>query len=316
MLRVTLEQWRAFVATAQSGSFQNAADELNKTQSAISYSIRKMEASLGQRLFDLIGRRAQITQVGKMLLPRACDVIAEAEQAERICSLDCIECLGGEGEIPIAVDVTFPIDLLLTAMKQLSVRYKDLSVRLHETSRADAANLLMDGYVRLAIARDFPRSVKVEPILSIPLGCVAAPGHPLSESDRVATSDLNDHPQIIVQDEPRHGSGTAGRKRWSVSHFASSLSLLRNGEGYAWMPEHVVQEDLAANRLVLLPVDAGARQSVDLSIGYRETEEDCDVILAFVAILRDLVVDGRPANAGNCRQPACCSKTGQPVSMS
>ena len=315
MLRVTLEQWRAFVATAQLGSFQKAADELNKTQSAISYSIRKMEGSLGQRLFDLIGRRAQITQVGKVLLPRARDVIAEAEQAERICALNCVECLGGAGEAPVAVDVTFPIDLLLTAMKQLSVQYSDLSIRLHETSRADAANLLMDGYVRLAIARDFPKAVKAEPILSVPLVCVAALGHPLAEREVVAMADLKDHSQIVVEDVPRHGSDTGGRKRWSVSHFASSLSLLRNGEGYAWMPRHVVQEDLDADRLVALPMEAGAEECVDLSIGYRETEEDCDVILAFVAILRDLVVDWRPANACNGRQAACCGQTVQPISM-
>ncbi len=315
MLRVTLEQWRAFVATAQSGSFQNAADELNKTQSAISYSIRKMEGSLGQRLFDLSGGRAQITHIGKMLLPRARDVIAGAEKAERMCALGCFECLGGSGEMPIAVDVAFPIDLLLAAMKLLSAQYTDLSIRIHETSRDDAAHLLLEGYVRLAIAREFPRAVRSEPILSVPLVCVVATGHPLAQHDDVFASDLTRYREILVQDVLRHGSGTDERKHWSVSHFASSLALLRGGQGYAWMPSHVVQEDVDEHRLVPLAIDPAPARSIDLSIGFREQEEECSVVLAFVAILRDLAADSPVAGDGYDRKPGCCGTSDQSMSM-
>ena len=322
MLRVTLGQWRAFVATAQSGSFQGAANELNKTQSAIAYSIRKMEASLGQRLFDLNGRQARITQVGKMLLPRARGIIAEAEQAEQICTFKCIECLGGVGEIPIAVDVAFPIDVLLAAMRDLSALYPDLSIRIHETARTDAAGLLADGYVRIAIAKDFPQAIKTEPIMAVPFLCVASPSHPLCQRDTVAPSDLNEHLQIVVQDTPYHGSGCGGQKRWTISHFGSSLSLLRKGDGYAWMPRHVVQDDLDNGMLVVLPIDPDNGHDVHLSLGYRENEEDCEVILTFVSILRDLVSEWREAYAlkrpqarcasGSTEAPNCCGSGGAP----
>ena len=285
------------MATASSGSFQGAANELNKTQSAIAYSIRKMEASLGQRLFDLNGRQARITQVGKMLLPRARGVIAEAEQAEQICTFNCIECLNGIGEIPIAVDVAFPINVLLAAMKDLSKLYPELSIRIHETGRTDVAGLLTEGYVRIAITQDFPQTVKTEPIISIPFVCVAAPTHPLGQRDTVAPSDLKEYPQIVVQDIPYHGSACCGQKRWTISHFGSSLSLLRNGDGYAWMPKHFVWDDLENATLVVLPIDANGDHDVDLSLGYRENEEDCEVILAFVSILRDLVAEWHEAYA-------------------
>ena len=315
MLRVTLGQWRAFVATAQSGNFQRAANELNKTQSAIAYSIRKMEASLGQRLFDLNGRQAQITQVGKMLLPRARGIIAEAEQAEQVCTLKCIECLGGVGEMPLAVDVAFPINMLLAAMKELSTLYPDLSIRIHETARADAAELLAEGYVRIAIAKDFPQTVKTEPIMSVPFLCVAAPDHPLCQRDSVAPSDLNAHLQIVVQDIPHHGSGCCGQKRWTISHFGSSLSLLRKGDGYAWMPKHVIQDDLENASLAVVPVERGGTHGVELSLGYRENEEDCEVILTFVSILRDLVAEWRDAGAYQRSEASCAVGLGRTLNV-
>ena len=312
MLRVTLEQWRAFVATAQFGSFQKAADQLNKTQSAIGHSIRKMEGCLGQRLFDLNGRQARITQVGKMLLPHARELIAEAEQTERLCRLKCIECLEGAGEMPIAVDVAFPIDVLLAAMTDLSTLYPSLSIRIHETSRTDAATLMADGYVRIAIARDFPRTVRTEPILSVPFVCVAAPAHPLGRQGRGTASDLDRHRQIALEDAPRHGSECAGGKRWTITHAATSLSLVRAAQGYAWLPLHVVRDDLGTGALVQLTVEGERDRAVALRIGYREDDEDCDAVLAFVSILRDLVAEGddRPVPeplplAGGAGQ--CCS---------
>lgn len=145
MLRVSLEQWRAFVATAELGSFQKAAEKLHKTQSAIGHSIRKMEASLGQRLFELDGRQARITELGRILLPHACDLIDEARQAEELCQLARVECQCGAKEVPISVNALFPVDVLLSAIKELSQVYPGLPIRIHETARADAATLLTGG---------------------------------------------------------------------------------------------------------------------------------------------------------------------------
>jgi LysR family transcriptional regulator, transcription activator of glutamate synthase operon len=60
-----------FVILAQTGSFQEAADELSSSQSTLSKHIRNLELELGISLFDRTTRKMRITQFGQALLPYA-----------------------------------------------------------------------------------------------------------------------------------------------------------------------------------------------------------------------------------------------------
>ena len=62
---------RTFVAIADHGGFGRAAARLNLTQSAASRQIQGLEAELGVKLFDRIGRGVQLTSEGEDLLRRA-----------------------------------------------------------------------------------------------------------------------------------------------------------------------------------------------------------------------------------------------------
>ncbi len=58
----------AFEATARLGSVSRAADELNLTQSAVSQRVLKLEAHVGQRLFQRHGQGMRLTGAGELLL--------------------------------------------------------------------------------------------------------------------------------------------------------------------------------------------------------------------------------------------------------
>ena len=58
--RVTLEQWQALVAVVESGSHAKAAEVLHKTQSTVTYAIRKIESLLNVKAFEIRGRKALI----------------------------------------------------------------------------------------------------------------------------------------------------------------------------------------------------------------------------------------------------------------
>ena len=73
----------AFVAVADHGGFSAAAGQLHLTQPAISKRIALLEASLQARLFDRLGRQVVLTEAGRLLLPRARQMLAEAEAARR-----------------------------------------------------------------------------------------------------------------------------------------------------------------------------------------------------------------------------------------
>jgi DNA-binding transcriptional LysR family regulator len=71
----------AFATLARCGSFTQTARVLFLTQSAVSHAIKSLERELECRLFDRLGRRAQLTPAGELLLERADRILGEMERA-------------------------------------------------------------------------------------------------------------------------------------------------------------------------------------------------------------------------------------------
>lgn len=76
---MTLVQLRHLIALAESGSFSRAAQASFLTQPALSRSIQALEGELGAPLFDRVGRRVELTAVGRETLARARALVADAD---------------------------------------------------------------------------------------------------------------------------------------------------------------------------------------------------------------------------------------------
>ena len=68
---MTLQQLTYFLASAEHGSFSAAAESLHMAQPSLSEQIRRLEAELGVPLFARAGRRLELTEAGRLLLPEA-----------------------------------------------------------------------------------------------------------------------------------------------------------------------------------------------------------------------------------------------------
>lgn len=66
-----LDQLRTFIAIAETGSFTRAAEQVNKTQSAVSMQMRRLEERVGQTIFVRDGRQSRVTDAGVRLLDYA-----------------------------------------------------------------------------------------------------------------------------------------------------------------------------------------------------------------------------------------------------
>ncbi len=66
-----LDQLHTFVAIADTGSFTRAAEEVHRTQSAVSMQMRKLEERIGKALFEKDGRTNRLTEEGTRLLAYA-----------------------------------------------------------------------------------------------------------------------------------------------------------------------------------------------------------------------------------------------------
>lgn len=252
---LSLDQIDVFLAVADAGSFSAAARTLNRTQSAVTYAIRRLEEQTGTPLFDRADYRPALTEAGRALLPRA-RRIAEEVGAFR---LQARGIAGGlEPELSLVVDAMFPTQVLLEALKQFREHYPTVPIRTYVESLGGAVRLILDGTGALGLvaasACDAPTLVRV-PLLEVDLVMVAAPSHPLAGREGPLPREvLRDHVQLVLTDR----SGTpGGRDRgvqatqtWRIGDLGAKHAMLRAGLGYGSMPAHMVEADLAAGDLV------------------------------------------------------------------
>ena len=75
-----LEHW---LALADTGSFSRAAEKLHITQSALSRSIQALEEDLGGPLVDRVGKKNELTPLGRSVLERARRIVHEAQELKQ-----------------------------------------------------------------------------------------------------------------------------------------------------------------------------------------------------------------------------------------
>ncbi|MBC7501539.1 MAG: LysR family transcriptional regulator, partial [Herminiimonas sp.] len=114
-LRISLKQWRMLHAVIDCGGFADAAKFLHISQSAISYTVAKMQEQLGVPILKLVGRKAHVTDAGRELLEQSRYLLKEALALESFA--ETIR-HGGESEVRLVVDHDFPTSLLMIALRQ------------------------------------------------------------------------------------------------------------------------------------------------------------------------------------------------------
>lgn len=86
-----LDQLQTFIAIADSGSFTRAADEVHRTQSAVSMQMRRLEEKLGKPLFEKEGRTNRLTEEGEKLLTYARRLLRLNRETLAAFDDDCLE---------------------------------------------------------------------------------------------------------------------------------------------------------------------------------------------------------------------------------
>ena len=78
-----IHQLRYLVAVAEEGSFSRAAAKVRVAQPSLSQQIRKLEAEVGQPLFDRLPRSVVLTEAGRCLIDYARQILASIGDARR-----------------------------------------------------------------------------------------------------------------------------------------------------------------------------------------------------------------------------------------
>lgn len=268
MLRVTLEQWRMLLAVVDHGGFNQASKVIHKSQSSIHHAVSKIEYGLGVNLFNVEGRKLVLTEQGETLYRRAQYLISEANKIEHVGKNLAS---GLESELRIAVDGVFPSENLYAVLEPIFKSHPEMRLELIETVLSGARELLEKGEVDIAIGGQPLKGGWNQPLMDVEFVAVAAPNHPLQKAGRKLTyEDLKTYRQIVVRDSARDVSTDSGwleaEQRWTVSNLATSVKLIRDGHGFAWLPMTLIEHHLDNGSLKRLPMGDKSSRVANLQL--------------------------------------------------
>jgi DNA-binding transcriptional LysR family regulator len=259
---LNLRDIRAFIAVAQTGNFTRAAARLHLSQPALTVQIRRLEETVGVRLFDRNSRNVALTPAGRELLPVLQKSLHDMEQV-----LIDARALGdgSSGMVRIACLPTFASSLLPELIQQLKkevpragfyirdvvasmvntlVRNEDVDIGLTGGDLPDTGfEVLHSAVDRLVVvcpkehrlARR--RRIKLADLVSLPL-VLTAPGTSVRAVVDAALANANCTPDIAC--EP--------------TYMMTAVAMVRGGLGVTILPGSA-REVLAEPGLVARPID-------------------------------------------------------------
>ena len=169
MRSLNLDQLRTFLVVAETGSFSEAGRRLNLTQSAVSQQVKELEARLGVRVLDRLGKTAHPTAAGEDLrrharnLLQQADLVTEAMRTHRD---------GGWARVRVATSATLAAYVLPSLLLDLRKRYRRLEVTVVAGPVKDVLRRVVNNEVDLAFANN--PAPPADPALAIDVVCQSA----------------------------------------------------------------------------------------------------------------------------------------------
>jgi DNA-binding transcriptional LysR family regulator len=238
---MTLEQLRIFVAVAEHEHVTQAARDLQLTQSATSAAISALEGRYATKLFDRIGRRIALTDVGRLFLIEAKAVLQRASAAETV-----LADLAGlkRGALSLAASQTVGHYWLPRLIHRYQSRHPGISLSLSLGNTETVAALVHDGAADLGFIEgkiDDPALI-VRPVAEDQLVLVVSPNHPWGRKPPVSPHEFRTASWICRE----RGSGTRSILEAALPALGIAREDLRIGL------------ELPSNEAVCTAVEAGA----------------------------------------------------------
>jgi DNA-binding transcriptional LysR family regulator len=255
-MRFTLRQLEVFLAVARDESVSRAAEALHMSQSAVSGSLAELEHQFDIRLFDRVGKRLQLSELGHSLRARAQAVLDQALELERGLAQE-----GELGRLRIGATLTIGDHLAVPLIARYLAEHPGAQVRLSVANTEEiarrVANFELDiGLVEGDLAHP---DLAVTPWRGDELVVFCAPEHPFASRRQLRDDDLRDADWIVR--EPGSGTrqtfdramvGLLGELRIALElqHGEAIKSAVQAGLGIGCLSHIALRPELARRALV------------------------------------------------------------------
>lgn len=202
-VRISLRQLQIFCAVAQTGSTSAAAESIALSQSATSASLNELEVHLATQLFDRVGRRLLLNDSGKLLLPKAQQILDGVVQIE--------EHFRGEvsvfkSRLRVGASSTIGNYVLPHYLAEFRRQHPEIQVNVAISNSAAVAAMVSNFEVDVGLIEGpcHETELVVSPWLSDQLLVFSAPKHPLAQCPGVTLEQLQQAEWLLRE----LGSGT------------------------------------------------------------------------------------------------------------
>lgn len=256
-----INQLEVVVAVAQEKSFSRAAETLHRTQPAVSQAIRRLEAELGEPLFDRSSKDGTLTAAGIVLFQFAQQMLNLRQHAHT--ALKELKDLH-RGKLTLSAN-EYTVLYLLPLVPIFRARHPHIKIDVKRSLASRIASEILGRETEIGIVSFKPNdpTVAALPVLMDELALVVAPDHPLAKKTVVSVRELGAESFIA------HNVPSPYRERvirtfekyktpLNISMEMPTLEAIKRfverGMGVALVPRLAAQAEIARGQLNALSV--------------------------------------------------------------
>jgi DNA-binding transcriptional LysR family regulator len=290
-LTVDTDLLATFLAVARHESYARAGTDLHLSQSAVWRQVQKLEARLGVKLFETLGRSVHLTDAGRTFRSEAELILGNLRRAEELVRVHAEEVLG---RIKVGASTTPGYYLLPPALGEFHRKYPDVDIHFEVDNSAVIEEKVLRNDLDLAFVgvplRD-PALVG-RCCLRDEIGCFTHAHHPLASLRRVplrrlcselcVTREEGSATRRMFEEWVRKKGVTLG-KRMVVRCPEALKALVAAGIGFSFLSVHGIAREVERGELVRLPV-IGMSLRRPITIAWHVGKHLSPVLRAFLEI--------------------------------
>ncbi|UFU05375.1 LysR family transcriptional regulator [Ruania halotolerans] len=278
-MELSLRRLRMLRELDRRGTVTGAAASLHYSPSAVSQQLAQLEREVGATLFERMGRRIRLTELGVLLTEHAEDILGSVERAEM--ALERAQ--GGVvSRLEAGVWASVASGLLPTALARLAQEHPGIAVRTRELAPEDTAGAVLDGSLDFSFVIDYSDYAMpwdpalVREVIAVERLHAAVPAGTVLEST-AALAAFAEQPWVL-----------AGAK----SHFGRAVRIACRRSGFEPRIVHQVEEQSTA--LAMVAGGLGITLVSDLVLN--TVPDGVDIIALTEPVLRTVSLAHRATN--------------------
>ena len=236
------DQLRSFLAIVDTGSFTRAAERVNKTQSAVSMHIRRLEEQLGCALFVKQGRGARLTGEGEQLIEYA-RVIMQAEAG----AVAALSRKGLRGAVRFGMPDDYAEVFLADVLTRFNHQHPLVEIAVNCENSIELAALVHGGALELALVTDHEGLAGFELIREEPLRWCAGTRFKVPQDEPIPLA-LGSTACVWrkVADTALEGRRERVRSLFVSKNYTAIASVVRADLAVTVLPQGMIGEGLRA----------------------------------------------------------------------